>query len=466
MRRIVLLIVALLIFLIITPLFFLLFQYISQAQFIKADIHIDITKIIGPIPDRWKAFSQGGEEKGVAMLANVFPQMSALRPNYIRIDHIYDYYDVVGRSTQGRLVFDWLKLDQTVCDIYHTGAKPFFSLGYMPQTISIDGSPISEPKNWEEWALIVQKTIERYSGISTRLCGQVTNSWLTDIYYEVWNEPNIEPFGKWQIGSRNRDYAKLYLYSTMGALRSKNVNRFFIGGPAIADLEKKWLLNFLQFVYAQNLRLDFLSWHHYSSNPEDFTADVTKINSWLSTEPYNRFFYLPRMITEWGFDDKVNPITHTEIGASHTLASIRNFLDLKINAAFLFEIKDGQSPSWGILTYDGKEKPRYNALKLLNLLEGKQIFVEGEGNHVKTIAALGETGKIVTILVNYDPKNIHTESVPVTFDNLPSGQYALNITYLDGKTILVSPIPVLGKQLQRIVILPPNSVAALELIKM
>lgn len=466
MRRIILLIFALLVFLIVTPLLFLVFQYISQANFTKANIYINTAKVIGPIPDRWKAFAQGGEEKGVAMLANVIPQIAALRPKYIRIDHIYDYYDVVGKNPQGKLVFDWSKLDQTVCDIYHTGAKPFFSLSYMPSNLSVDGTPISEPREWEDWALIVQRTIERYSGVSTRLCGQVTDFWLTDIYYEVWNEPNIEPFGKWTVGVGERDYSKLYLYSTIGAFRSKNVKHFFLGGPALAYLEKKWFLKFLQFVSTNNLRLDFLSWHHYSSNPEDFTSDVTKINSWLSGETYTRFLYLPRMITEWGFDDKINPVAHSEIGAAHTIASIRNFLNLRIDSAFLFEIKDGQSPSWGILTYEGKEKPRYNALKFLNLLEGRQIFVEGEGSKVKAIAAVSDTGKVIAALVNYDPNNNYTESVPVTFDNLTSGQYALNITYLDGKTISVSPIPVLGKQLQRIVILPPNSVAALELERM
>src|SRR3989344_2204392 len=147
------------------------FQYLSVAAPIKANIIIDSKKTRGPVPDRWKALAQGGEEIGVRMLANVTTQISALYPRYIRIDHIYDYYDVVSRNNTGNLQFNWQKLDETVCDIFQTGAKPFFSLGYMPPVMSEDGSLVSRPIRWEEWSLLVQRTVERYSGKNTRLCG-------------------------------------------------------------------------------------------------------------------------------------------------------------------------------------------------------------------------------------------------------------------------------------------------------
>ncbi len=131
------------------------------------------------------------------MLANVIPQISELYPKYIRIDNLYDFYNVVSRNDKGELILNFEKLDQTVCDIYATGAKPFFSLGYIPETISEDGSLIGKPKNWQEWSFLVQKTVERYSGRKTVLsCGAMYDFWRTDIYYEVWNEPDLEVFGK------------------------------------------------------------------------------------------------------------------------------------------------------------------------------------------------------------------------------------------------------------------------------
>src|SRR3989339_685821 len=168
---------------VLIPFLFYSFQYFSRAAAIKANIVIDVTKTSGPFPDRWKALAQGGEEAGVRMFGNVVPQISELYPRFIRLDHIYDFYNVVSRDSTGNLSFDFSKLDDTVCDIYHTGAKPFFSLGYMPPVIAKDGSLIGRPNDWNEWSLLVQKTIEHYSGISTVLpCGAMADFWKTDIY--------------------------------------------------------------------------------------------------------------------------------------------------------------------------------------------------------------------------------------------------------------------------------------------
>ena len=149
---------------------------------------------------------------------------------------------------------------------------------------------------------------------------------------------------------------------------------------------------------------------------------------------------------------------------TYTIAAIRNFFRQNIKAAFLFEIKDGVSPSWGILSHDGQEKPRYKALRLLNLLEGTELFVDGEGTFV---SALASTQNNVTraILTNYDERNTNSELVPVTFLNLPSGIYSMTTEYLDGKTLPVRNISIQGGKLQRQVIMPPNMVVGIELKK-
>src|SRR3989339_1948900 len=179
-RRLVIFIIILTI---AVPVLFYSFKTFSRAAPRKANIVVDVKKTSGPFPDRWKSLAQGGEESGVRMLENVVSKVSGLYPKYIRLDHIYDFYDVVSRDSSGNLSFNFDKLDLTVCDIYATGAKTFFSLGYMPPVIAKDGSLIGRPKDWNEWSLLVQKTIERYSGISTVLpCGAMADFWKTDIY--------------------------------------------------------------------------------------------------------------------------------------------------------------------------------------------------------------------------------------------------------------------------------------------
>ncbi len=443
--------------------FFFTFRYFSRAKAIRANIVIDAKKTLGPFPDRWKALAQGGEEKG-RMLGNIVPQIAGLYPKYIRLDHIYDYYDVVSRNSNGQLVFNWNKLDETVCDIYHTGAKPFFSLGYMPIVVSMDGSLISQPKDWNEWSLVVQKTIEHYSGQSNRLCGQITGLWKTDIYYEVWNEPDLESFGKWSLYGGAKDYKLLYFYSVVGAQNAKNTYSFKLGGPATTALYQNWVQVFLDYVTANNLRLDFLSWHHYSKKTDNYTNDIINLNEWLTPQEYRKYQKLPRILSEWGYDSEPNPIADTNIGAAHTIASIHNFINDGFEMAFLFEIKDGPSPRWGILSYEGKEKPRYNALKLFNLLGRKELQVSGKGTYISVLATSSEE-KITIILVNYDEENKNTELVPVTLTNLDQGTYTIIIHYLEGNSVTIPNVQTTSNQIRRDILMKPNIVIALELIK-
>jgi len=460
-------IIFVILFVVLIPVLFLSFQYFSRAAAIKANIVVDVAKTSGPFPDRWKALAQGGEESGVRMLQNVVPQVSELYPRFIRIDHIYDFYDVVSRDPSGNLKFNFDRLDQTVCDIYHTGAKPFLSLGYMPATMSNDGSLVGKPKNWNEWSLLVQKTIERYSGQNTALpCGNLYPFWRTDLYYEVWNEPDLETFGKWKY-SGNKSYSDLYFYSVKGANNAINVLPFKMGGPVTTALYKNWIQQFINYVIINNLRLDFISWHHYSKKTDDYTDDVIKLNKWLAEDPkYNPYENIPRVISEWGYDSQVNQIADTEVGAAHTLASIRNFINANLETTFLFVGKDGPRPSWGILDYQGNKKPRWYALQMLNSLSGNQIIIEGEGTFVTALASKSD-GKISLILTNYDESGRNTEAVPVVFRNLLPGKYRLTKTNLkDEKDISLNIEPINGEinlTGEKAIIMPANTIVALEL---
>ncbi len=463
------LLIFLAIFVLAIPAILYSFQYFSRAAAVKANIVVDVTNTGGAFPDRWKALAQGGEEAGVAMLHNVVPQVAALYPKYIRIDHIYDFYNVVSRESSGKLAFNFDRLDQTVCDIYHAGAMPFFSLGYMPPAMSSDGTLVGKPTNWDEWSLLVQKTIERYSGKNTVLpCGALGDYWKTGIYYEVWNEPDLETFGKWYY-SGNKNYEDLYYYSAKGATAATNVYPFKIGGPVTTALYKNWIQQFLDFVSKNNLRIDFISWHHYSKRIDDFEQDVINLNEWLSPPQFQKYQNLPKIISEWGFDSNVNSIADTNVGAAQTVAAIRNFLMTNIDAAFLFEIKDGKNPSWGILTNDGQEKPRYHALEMLNDLDGKEIFVSGEGTYVSALASINNNQAVTLVLVNYDINGQNTEAVPVTFKNLSPGNYDITKTYLSGQSEttlnVAAPTGEIDMIGQKSVIMTPNQVVSIELKK-
>jgi hypothetical protein len=116
-----------------------------------AAIAIETDHPLGPLPQPWRALAQGGEAEST-FLDTDSDKIKALGIKYIRIDHMYDGFNVIGENLQ----LNWTELDKLVDKITATGALPFFSLGYMPATIA-SGDLVSEPRNWSDWQTVVQK---------------------------------------------------------------------------------------------------------------------------------------------------------------------------------------------------------------------------------------------------------------------------------------------------------------------
>lgn len=432
-------------------------RYLSFGEGTPASIVVETEINLGPLPQPWQALAQGGEERE-QRLANVVGLIKPLSPRYIRLDHIFDGYDVVAGEKNGKMTFDFLKLDLVVNDILATGALPMFSLSYMPLVIS-SGDITSPPTDWLDWQAVVRATIEHYSGKNQKN--------ITDVLYEVWNEPDL--FGNWKI-SGDKDYRLLYAYAAQGANQAKGVNAFKIGGPATTAFYKNWLEEFVKYVYEKNLRLDFFSWHKYSLDPLEYLADINFIDSLLTK--HGGSYLLPKFITEWGSVSENSTLHDGSFDAAHMVAVIRQILD-RVDLAFTFEIKDGRSPTaekfwgrWGILTHESTgliKKPRYFALLLLNKIKGDRLKITGEGTRVTGFAAKnGETTSL--ILVNYDRQGVHTENVPVTFTAIKPGIYTFNQTFL-GQQTLTTMEEVATFNLSKTFFMPANSVLLLELKK-
>ena len=393
-------------------------EYIGRASGFPANLVINYEGVLGKMPQPWRNLGQGGEEPK-DMLSPVVNEIKTLRPEYIRLDHIYDAFNVVS-GEGGSLQYNWSGLDAAVNTILATGAKPMLSLSYMPLSIS-SGDIISPPKNWNDWGSVVQATIEHYSGRNQKN--------IDGVIYEVWNEPDL--FGGYKTyGEKN--YLDMYAASAKAAARVRNVNLFEIGGPATTGLYQNWEERLIKFVDTQNLRLDFMSWHRYSLNLEQYEKDVQQVRAWAANIPalVNLKFY----VTEWGHNSEIDRGYDEKFGAIHTIAGARAMMG-SVDRAFLFEVKDGPGAEknwgrWGILTHEKwgtpEKKPRYHAIDFLNGLGPFRISVSGEGSWVKSIASTDEAGDLKVLVVNYDPNGTHGEAVPITVENLPSGNFGYN----------------------------------------
>lgn len=400
-------------------------EFISNASGEPANLQIDPTVSFGQIHQPWQNLAQGGEMHDWT-LEPIRAKVAGLEPQYIRIDHIYSFYDIV-QIQDGQKRYDFTKLDVVVDGILSTGAKPYIALSYIPTQLSDDGTITGKPRDWAEWQDLVRATVEHYS----------KTKGINDVIYEVWNEPDL--FGGWKTyGEKN--YLELYGYAARGQAQVSGARPYKFGGPGITALYRNWFVNLVEYADKNNLRLDFFSWHRYNTDVEVFRQDLAQAQAWRTEYPHRSD--LEFHVTEFGHDSKNHAGYDGNYGAAHTVATSIEMLE-GIDRSFVFEIEDGKDPAgqerwgrWGLLThreFGNNIKPRYQALRLLNRLAGDQVQVLGKGTWVR--AAATRNGPVIEmILVNYDPYGRHTENVPLTFQKVGAGSFTLEITELSGQT--------------------------------
>lgn len=388
-------------------------NFFQRAFGVTANIKVDASQLTGKPDSSWRNLAQGGEEKG-RPLAPVIANVQKLSPRYIRIDHIYDFYNIANG--------DWGEFDNYINDIRATGATPLISLSYMPSQFAKNGDITEVPNNWSDWENLVQRTVEHVSG------RKGLN--LNNVYYEVWNEPDL--FGKFKAGG-GKSYQDLYIHTVNGATRAGGVNSFKIGGPATTNFYKNWM-DAMVNLKSQGYRVDFLSWHKYSSNLDDFEKDVENSKNYQGIE---------LLVTETGINSENDDAFDGGLSAYHTIASTAVYENV-VSKVFAFEIKDGPNSDkkfwgrWGILTHEKHgtpdEKPRFKALQYLNIMSGQGISLTGTGSWVKAFAK--KEGNIYKILVvNFDPSGKHSEAVPIAINNLPFDNFNVKrINFLGSST--------------------------------
>lgn len=384
-----------LIIIVLLPIFIFLIKGIrdnrNRATDIPANIIVYTNKIQGNIPKGfWSNFAQGGEESHTNMIKPVQNQLTFLHPQYIRIDHVFTFYTET-------------ELDQVVDTILATGAKPFFCL--------------TNPEDVPNWELAVANLVNRYSVAKN----------IDNIYYEVLNEPDL--FNKMHY-KKDPNYLDFYAKTARAVAAGAGNRPYKIGGPATSGYYKNWIMYLLEYCKNNGIKLDFLSWHKYSKDINNYLTDINDLNKLLSEYPqYND---IEKTITEFGPLPENDDWYNNYFSAIHLL-SLSTRLSPYIHKAFSFEIIDGPNTKWGLFRKDASPKLRLLAYNFLNQLGGKLLSYEGEGTYVSSLCTKNDN-KIQILLVNYDQNNSHAETVPITFKDLPQKQYELKITEFTGNT--------------------------------
>ena len=116
---------------------------------------------------------------------------------YVRFHAIFhDEVGVYDEDQQGRAAFNFSYVDQIYDGLLATGVKPFVELSFMPNQLAAKPilqafwykPDVAPPKDWTKWDDMITRftnhLVDRY-GI------EEVSQW----YFEVWNEPNLDFWG-------------------------------------------------------------------------------------------------------------------------------------------------------------------------------------------------------------------------------------------------------------------------------
>lgn len=434
-------------------------RWVTGASFRTAAIVVDVSQPQGQIRKIWSGVAQGFEKlpESDFRMNSTSAILKGVGVKYIRIDHMFDGFGVVSK-VDGRLQYNWTKLDALVGDITAAGAVPYFSLSYMPTAIS-KGDILDFPVDWGEWAQVISATVGHYS--------RDYAGGLNNVIYEVWNEPDL--FGGWKMNGQ-KNYVTLYSTAANAANGVKNTKPFKIGGPATTGFYPAWVNGFYDKL-DESVRIDFFSWHRYSADVSDFVEDANKAKEMMEVRiSRSQDLY----ISEWGVNPERSSAYDGRWAAAHFLAVNTALSNTNVDLALAFEVMDGAPGDkqlhggWGMLTNPKYgpvvKKPRFKAYEMISKLDGARLPLLGEGTFVTALSAYDSSGVIRVLAVNYDERGQHTELFPITVVGLSDGLYSVREEYLSGRVLNTEASAVSGN-LRRDISLSPSDAVLLTLTK-
>ena len=307
----------------------------------------------------------------------------------------------VGDSCGPRYNFSYV--DQIYDRLLANGVRPFVEISFMPRKLAFNPDAlhpfwykpnVSPPKSMDAWDDLIrhfaQHLIDRY-GI-----GEVSQ-W----YFEVWNEPNID---FWNGIPRQASYFDLYAH-TARTLKSVSP-QLRVGGPATAAAA--WVSEFLKFTSENHVPVDFVSTHAYADDTvenllgtsEEIPMDervcraAAKVHDEIKASAMPQ---LPLFITEWniqGMSDARDTIfagpaianTVRECDGLTNMMSFWTFSDVFEESGPIAEPFTGM---FGLRAKGGINKPSYYAYELLHEL-GNERLAASYDNVIATESPNGE----------------------------------------------------------------------------
>jgi xylan 1,4-beta-xylosidase len=408
----------------------------SEAQ---ETVEIDAQGARTPFPHYWEQMFGSG--RAILSLRESYrDDIRAVKQvtdfKYVRFHAIFhDEVGVYNEDDHGSPVYNFAYVDQIYDGLLKNGVRPYVEISFMPRKLAFNPDAlhpfwykpnVSPPKNMDRWDDLIrhfaQHLIDRYGT-------DEVSQW----YFEVWNEPNID---FWNGIPREGSYFDLYAH-TARDLKSVST-RLRVGGPATAAAA--WVSDFIKFTAANHVPVDFVSTHAYADDTvenllgtsEQIPMDervcraVEKVRNEIksSTSPE-----LPLFISEWNIQGTMDARDSIFVGPA-LANTVRQCDGLTAMMSFwtfsdVFE-ESGPIPKpfvngFGLRAKGGIDKPSYYAFELLHEL-GIERLTNPATDVIATESANGEVE--VAAWNQVDPDQPQSEKVmDLVFRHMPPNSH-------------------------------------------
>ena len=411
-------------------------------------IEIDANTTTTPFPHFWEQMFGSG--RAILTLRESYrndlravKQITDFR--YVRFHAIlHDEVGAYNEDEHGNPVYNFAYVNQIYDGLLANGVRPVVEISFMPKKLAFNPDAlhpfwykpnVSPPKSYEKWDGLItafaRNLVERY-GIDE------VSQW----YFEVWNEPNIDFWG----GVPNqRSYFELY-DNTARDLKAVNP-QLRVGGPATAAAQ--WVDAFLKHTTDNKVPVDFVSSHGYADDtvenmfvasdnvPPDLSMEqrvcraITKVRNQMKAAGKPT---MPLYWTEWNVPghDESRDTTYVGPALANTIRQCDGLVDMMSFWTFsdVFE-EGGPGPrpfigQFGLRAEFGINKPSYYSFALLHQLGDKRI-ANTSPNVIVTKSSDGSLIIAAWNLVDPAPASIsqaHPSIITLAIRNAPANARA------------------------------------------
>ncbi len=378
---------------------------------IAIDAHAPTT----PFPHFWEDMFGSGRAN-LALRESYREDLRAVHAvtgfSYVRFHGILDDENgVYNEDEHGNPVFNFAYVDQIYDGLLKEHVRPVVEISFMPKKLAFN--PDSLHPFWYKPNTSPPKSMERWDGLISALGRHLVERYgieeVSQWYFEVWNEPNID---FWGGIPRDRSYFELYEH-TARALKAVSP-RLRVGGPATAASD--WVDTFLAYTNEHHVPVDFISSHAYADDtienlfpanqklpvptpPANAPMDdrvclaINKVRAQMKAAGHAD---LPLFWTEWNVqgDSESRDTTFVGPGLAHTISQCDGQVQMMSFWTFsdVFE-EGGPFPApfmgnFGLRAEYGINKPSFYDFALLHQL-GEQRIANPSQHAIVTRAADG-----------------------------------------------------------------------------